>query len=225
MNWNGYILHFLLCVSLLSSCGDRKEASLNKEESIDTIQSILLKAQKCSRLYTTEFHIHKIVTYDDLVNVKGKVFNQNYNFNLPVGYRKIAFPIDATLKGYIDMELLTKENFTRNGAELVITLPNPQVMLTSTKIDQSNVREYVALTRAHFSDREITELERQGCEAIIKQIPNYGIAEQARKNAARLLIPLVKQLGFQEENITVTFSDDFTAESLSTLVKLSTSGQ
>lgn len=225
MNWNGNILYFLLFVSLLTGCGGKEEASLNKEEPIDTIQFLLLKAQNCSRLYTTEFHIHKIVTYDDLVNVKGKVFNQNYNFNLPVGYRKIAFPIDATLKGYIDMELLTKENFTRNGAELVITLPNPQVMLTSTKIDQSNVREYVALTRAHFSDREITELERQGCEAIIKQIPNYGIAEQARKNAARLLIPLVKQLGFQEENITITFSDDFTAESLSTLVKLSTSGQ
>lgn len=225
MNRTFFILQVLLCASLLTGCAGKEETSRVEEEPIDTIQTILLKAQKCSRLYTTEFHIHKIVTYDDLISVKGKLFNQDYDLNLPVGYRKIAFPMDATLKGYIDMGLLTADNFTRYGDELVITLPNPQVMMTSTKIDHTNVREYVALTRAHFSDKEITELERQGREAIIKQIPDYGIAEQARENAARLLIPLATQLGFREENVTIAFSDDFTTESLSTLVKLNTPGQ
>lgn len=226
MNRTCFIIPFLFCALLLTGCGDKEVAPPPAEEQpIDTLQTILLKAQQCSRLYTTEFHIHKIVTYDDLISVSGKLFNQDYNLRLPVGHRKVAFPMDATLKGYIDMEQLTPENFTRDGERLTITLPNPQVMMTATKIDQASVREYVSLTRAHFSDHELSELEHQGREAIIRQIPDYGIAEQARINAARLLIPLATQLGFREENVTIVFSDDFKPESLTKLVKLNTSGQ
>lgn len=224
MNKTCFIYQILLCISLLISCGGKEEKN-KAAEPIDTIHTILLQAQKCSRLYTTEFHIHKIVTYDDLISVKGKLFNQDYNFHLPVGYRKIAFPMDATLKGYIDMELLTEQSIARDGEKLTITLPNPQVMMTSTKIDQNSVKEYVSLTRAHFSDRELSELERQGRNAIIRNIPNYGIAEQARKNAARLLILFATQLGFQEENITIVFSDDFTPKSLQKVVELNQSGK
>lgn len=224
MNKTCFIYQILLCISLLISCGGKEEKN-KAAEPIDTIHTILLQAQKCSRLYTTEFHIHKIVTYDDLISVKGKLFNQDYNFHLPIGYRKIAFPMDATLKGYIDMELLTEQNITRDGEKLTITLPNPQIMMTSTKIDQNSVKEYVSLTRAHFSDRELSELERQGRNAIIRNIPNYGIAEQARKNAARLLILFATQLGFQKENITIVFSDDFTPKSLQKVVELNLSGK
>jgi len=216
-----HVFSILIVIAFLSSCQGKEESSDNTEP-VDTLQNILLQAQKCSRLYTTEFHIHKIVSYDEQVRVKGKLFNQDYNIKLPIGYRKIAFPMDATLKGYIDMGQLTEENFIREGDRLTIMLPNPQIMMTATKIDQHNVKEYISLTRAHFSDREITHLERQGRKAIISNVARYGIAEQARENAARLLIPIVTKMGFEEQNVTITFSDELTPESLQRIITTNT---
>lgn len=215
------ILPVLLCVVLLPGCEGENHAA-KTDAPVDTLQVLLLKAQQCSRLYTTEFHIHKIVTYDDIIQVKGKLFNQDYSFRLPIGDRKIAFPIDATLKGYIDMEELTAKNFIRDGERITIILPAPKVMLTASKIDQKNVKEYVSFSRAYFSDRELAEFERQGREAIIKSIPRYGIEKQAREGAARLLLPLITQMGFREENVTIVFPDHFTPASLEKQVELNT---
>ena len=214
-------------VTTLLGCqsSDGRQADDAAPQAVDSLPMLVMQVQKCARLYTTEVKVHKIVTHDDVVRLRGSLLKQDFNVKVPLGDRKIAIPMDATLKGYIDMEQLTPENFTRDGERLTITLPNPQVMMTATKIDQAGVREYVSLTRAHFSDHELSELEHQGREAIIRQIPDYGIAEQARINAARLLIPLATQLGFREENVTIVFSDDFKPESLTKLVKLNTSGQ
>lgn len=209
------------CLPMLTAC-DQKEASdaTTNIMDADTLQLLLLQAKQCSRLYTTEFHVHKIVTYEDLVNVKGKFFNRDYTFRLPLGERKIAFPMEATLKGYIDMEQLSTDSFVRDGDKLTVILPAPKVVMTATKIDQANVKEFVSLARAHFSDRELTMLEQQGRQAIIRNIPSYGIEEQARKSAARLLIPIATKLGFNESNVTIVFPTDFTTASLERIEEL-----
>ena len=61
-----------------------------------------------------------------------------------VGYRKVAIPIDVTLKGYIDFADFTVDNVSREGDLLVITLPDPKVMLTASKIDHKKARQYVS---------------------------------------------------------------------------------
>jgi hypothetical protein len=40
------------------------------------------------------------------------------------------------------------------------------------------------------------------------------IVEAARQNAANLLIPLISRMGFDEQNITITFRQDFSFENL-----------
>lgn len=222
MNRNSLFFYVILCLSTMFGCEGKENANGSAEE-VDTLQMLVMQARQCSRLYTTEYHIHKIVTHNDLISLKGKLFNQDYQFRLPIGDRKIAFPIDATLKGYIDMDQLSERNFIREGNKLTIILPNPKVVMTSSKIDQANVKEFVSLTRAHFSDRELAEFERQGREAIINNIPNYGIEQQTRKNAARLLIPIVTKMGFNEEDVTISFSDDFNPSILLKSVELNTS--
>ena len=65
---------------------------------IDTVPMLIMQVQKCSRLYTAEYDVHKIVTYDDIVRLKGNVLNRDFNIKLPLGDRKIAIPMDAKLK-------------------------------------------------------------------------------------------------------------------------------
>jgi len=55
----------------------------------------------------------------------------------------------------------------------------------------------------------MTHYEQQGREAIIRSIPNLGIIEMAKENAARTLIPMIEQLGFKEQDITIAFRKDY----------------
>ena len=202
--WN-----IIALLSLLSMTGcNGNEEPMAEEEPIDTLPAILIQMRQCSRMYTTEYKVHKILTHDDVIRVKGTLFNQDYIFRLPIGDRKIAIPMEATLKAYIDMSELTEESIVREGDRITVKLPRPHVALTSTKIDQKNIREYVSLSRAYFSDQEMQQYERQGREAIIRNIPRYGIVEQARISAARLLIPIISQMGFPEEKVTIVFDED-----------------
>jgi len=102
----------------------------------------------------------------------------------------------------------------RQGNKITILLPDPKVQLTSSKIDHRNIKKYVALLRRDFTDAELTSYERQGREAIIKSVPAMGIVESARKNAARTLIPMIKQLGYGEQDITITFRQDLDTEAI-----------
>jgi hypothetical protein len=158
------------------------------------------------------------VTHDDVVRLRGSLLKQDFNLKVPLGDRKIAIPMDATLKAYIDLSQFSEQNVERQGERITIVLPDPQVVLTSSKIDQKSVREFVALSRAHFSDAEMTRYEQQGREAIIGSIPQLGIIETAKANAARVLVPMLTQLGYREENITIAFRKEFTIDEIRKLI-------
>lgn len=206
---NRFIYIFLSAIILFSACSGKKgDEEKLRYESIDTVPLLIMQIQKCSRLYTTEFQVHKIVTHSDILKVQGTIFDKRVNLPLPLGDRKVAIPMDATLKGYIDFADFSEQNVSREGNRITITLPNPKVMLTATKVDQENMRQYVSLMRSNFSDAELSSFEQQGREAIIASIPTLGIIETARESAAKVLIPLLVQMGFQEQNITIAFDDE-----------------
>ena len=197
-------LTFLITCWFSYSCSSERQ---NEPEAVvtDSVPSLVMQIQKCSRLYTTEYHIHKIVTHDDVVRLKGNFMRQDFDIPLPLGERKIAIPMDATLKAYIDFSQFTEDNVERDGERITILLPDPQVVMTSTKIDRDKVREYVGLTRSHFTDKELTAYEQQGRQAILNTIPELGINEAAQANAAQVLVPMLVEMGYREENITIAF--------------------
>ena len=191
---------------MLMACGQKTDSKKASEPVvIDTIPYMVMQIQQCSRLYTTEVRVHKIVTHDDVVRLKGNVMNMPFNIPLPLGDRKIAIPMDATLKAYIDFSEFDEKSIERDGDKITILLPDPQVVLTSSKINQKEIKEYVGLVRAHFSDSEMSNYEQQGRMAIINSIPDMHIVETAQENAARVLVPMIAQMGYREENITIAF--------------------
>ena len=171
----------------------------------DTVPSLVIQIQKCARLYTTEYHIHKIVTHNDILKLKGNILRKDIDIKLPLGERKIAFPMDATLKAYIDFSDFSESNIERNGDKITILLPDPKVVMTSSKINRNEVKEYVGLTRSYFTDKELASYEQQGRQSILNSVSQLGIKQTAQENAARVLVPMLTEMGYKEENVTIAF--------------------
>lgn len=188
-------------------------------QAIDTVPMLVTQVQQCAKLYTAEYRVHKIITHDDVIRLKGTVLQRDFNFKVPLGDRKIAIPMDAKLKAYIDFSQFSEKNIERQGDKITILLPDPKVTMTSSKIDQKNVKQYVALTRAYFSDAELANYQQQGRAAIIADIPKLGILETAQANAAKVLVPMLKDMGYEEKNITVAFRKQYGADDILQLIR------
>lgn len=213
------IVYLLLWVVFLSACGGGVKKDASQQDEIDSIPMLVLQIQKCSKLYTSEYQLHKIVTYDDTMSVKGKLFHQSFKINLPLGKRRIAIPVKANVKAYVDFGDFSEENVKKHGNKIEIILPDPEVVLTATQIDHEGVRQKVSFFRKDFSDEEITRIQQQGREAIIKSMPRLGIIENARQNAANQIIPIIEQLGYRSEDVTITFRKRFTISDIPSLIK------
>lgn len=209
----------VLLAAMLAACGNGQQERVGEVQQVDTLPLMVMQIQKCSRLYTSEYQLHKIVTFDDTLSVGGKVFQQRFKVNLALGKRRIAIPVKASVKAYVDFSEFSEANVRVRGDKVEIVLPDPEVTLTATQIDHEGVREKVSLFRSRFTDEEVTQIQRQGRDDIIKSIPRLGIIENARQNAARQLVPIVEALGYRPENITVTFRKRFTISDIPNLIK------
>ena len=200
-------------ILVFSACS-QKQPTEEKANVIDTIPVMVMQIQKCSRLYTAEAHVHKIITHDDQLNLKGSFMKKDFNIHIPGSNRKVAIPMDATIKAYVDFEGFSQKNVSRKGDKIEIILPDPKLVLTNSKIDHEAVKQYVSLTRSNFTDAELTKLEQQGRQSIINDIPNIDLMEQAQFSAANTLIPMLIDMGFKEENIKISFRKKFTLQDL-----------
>lgn len=214
----------LLMLAALVACGKKQTAEATDDErpKIDTIPTLVMQAQRCSRLYTTEYHIHKVITHDDELALKGRILSHDYDVKLPFGKRKIAIPVDATVKAYVDFADFSEKNVRRDTSHIEIILPDPHIVLSATRVNHDDIKEYVALARSGFSDAELSSYEQQGRKAIIADIGKTGILESARIGAANVLVPMLEQLGYRAENITISFRHDLGQRDLSVLVDRTT---
>ena len=200
------IVILIMTLTTLLMTGCKSENGDTAQDIVtDTVPSLVIQIQKCARLYTTEYHIHKIVTHNDILKLKGNILRKDIDIKLPLGERKIAFPMDATLKAYIDFSDFSESNIERNGDKITILLPDPKVVMTSSKINRDEVKEYVGLTRSYFTDKELSSYEQQGRQAILNSVSQLGIKQTAQENAARVLVPMLTEMGYKEENITIAF--------------------
>ena len=209
---------------LVAGCKDKNNNVEPAAKAIDTIPMLVTQVQQCSRLYTIEYQIHKIITHNDKMKVSGTFLKQDFSVNLPLGERRIAIPMTATIKAYIDLSSFDAKNIQRSGEQLIITLPDPKIVLTSTKIDHQEVKKYVALTRQNFTDAELTNYEEQGRKQILNAIPQMGIIEEARKSAARQLVPIFTQLGYKDADVTISFRKKFTINDIRNFIETSKEG-
>lgn len=196
----------VLCLSLLSAC--RGEETQAEAVRVDTL-SLVMQVKECARLYTAEYEVHKLVLKDDPLRVKGNLFQRAFDVKVPIGERKVMIPLDVTLKAYIDFTGFDEKNVLRSGDRIVVTLPDPRVVVTSSRINHDEVKQFVSLTRSDYTSAELADFTRQGEDEILASVPQLGILEMARENAAHVLVPMLTRLGYDERNIVISFRKDF----------------
>ena len=195
------VLTIITFLAFFSSCSQKKEKE-TKLQKIDTALVLKGSLSNCSRIYTAEWNIHKIVYFSDTVSTfLGIKFNS-------FGDRKLIVPIDAKVKSYVDMGQISEKDI-HIDSEGVITmiLPKPKVEITSTKIDWDAAKSYVSFYRSSFSEREKSDLLYQGEKSIRDEVSRLDLDAMAKHTAARAISPLVKQLGFSDHKINIIFSD------------------
>lgn len=208
------ILCFLFLLALLAGCGNKQPKMEKTAASQDTVPVLVMQIRKCARLYSAEYKVHKIVTHNDEMKLRGSILGRKLNMGVPFSDRKIAIPVDATLKAYIDFDGFTERNVVLRNGKIEIILPDPKVEMTSSRINHDEIKRQVSLFRSNFTDKELTNYESQGRAAILNSVPQTGIIEMARKGATHILTPMITQLGYKEEDIIITFRKRFTSEDL-----------
>lgn len=180
----------------------------------DTTAQVVLEVSRSARLYTSEFIIHKIVTHTDNPVIEGNVLGVPVKMKAAIGNRKMAIPIDVTLKAYIDFADFGEKNVTRTDSTITVTLPDPVIMASASKVDHKAMRQYVDGMRSRYSDAEIAEYARQGADSVISHADKFGIVAQAERSAAATLIPMLQRMGYKEHQISVRFRKKFTENEL-----------
>ena len=211
MSFRYYIIIIILCCC----CSTSKQ---KQSETDAAPTSAILQMTPQSRLYTAEYKIHKIITHNDVIHLKGNLLNQDYNLELPAGTRKLAFPIDVTLKAYVDLTQLSEEHIKKENGKITIILPDPKVQVTSVQINHREKKQLIDLTRSRYSDEEIQQLAKPGVNSILKLIPDMGIIETARLNTTKTLVPILTSLGYSSEEIIIQFRKPFTVDDLPLIV-------
>ncbi len=218
-----YIVIILLAASvvLYLVCRQHEEEPLPPDiEEVDTMEVLVHQIQECSRLYTAEVEVHKLITHVDETRYRGSILSKQIDVAVPMSQRRIAIPVDAKIKAYIDFSEFSEADVVRDGDKVEIFLPEPKITLTSSKVRNEDIKKYSKVFAADFTDEELTDYNRQGRKDIIEAIPKYGLLENAQEGAANVLIPLLEQLGYKQENITVTFRKEFSVADILRMVIL-----
>lgn len=191
----------------------RKEGKAEAEPQPDTttvraasVPFLVNEICRTSRLYTSEYQIHKIVTHTDAPTLEGNILGIPVKVNTRWGDRKVAIPITVTLKAYIDFSTFRAEQVKRTpDGRITLILPDPVIVATSSRVDHQGTRQYIDATRSRYSDAEIAEFARQGADSIMSHSLQLSIVAQAERSAAMTLLPVLRRLGYKDEQITISF--------------------
>ena len=197
-------IFFCLC---LAACSDKESDKAH----------IVLLARGTAKVYTTEYSLHKDIIFDgdDVYAILG------HEFQLP-GDRRIDIPFRVTAKAYVDFSSFSEQNVDISDGNVVITLPDPVIEIISATPDYSNIKEDTSWWRQSFTSEEKERCIRQGLAQIKDDIalalsPD-DLLREARINAFNSLAPVIISLGYERENVSIRFPNDYSGPELESII-------
>lgn len=168
-------------------------------------RSLVLSAlENTPRLYVVQYNVHKILTYEDLSTLDGQLLGEKFSIPI-VGDRKIALPVDATIKGYIEFNGSTVDEV---DDKIIVTLPEPRLEMTSSIVDYDREKQYLSWNRFSFSEEEKESLLKTGKKKILQSLNRRDVMDRSRKSAFNALLPILEGCGYAPENVVIRFVDD-----------------
>lgn len=140
-----------------------------------------------ARLETIQYTVEKVITAE----------TQQGTFEFFVGDRLLFVAHGKVIAG-VDLEKLSPEDLEVKGQVLYITLPAPEIFVTTLNNKQSYVYDRETGIFTH-GDVNLETMARQAAEEEIEKAAiEDGILDLARQNAENYLSRLFRDLGFPE---------------------------
>ena len=183
------LLSCVMLLTLFSACDWQVPENMQ-----DKVNVKFKELSKTAELSTVEYTVTKIVKADD--------HPEWYQF----GDRKILFSCTATLKAGFDLNNFSSKDISvdETNKSAIVTLPKAKLLIFKMNPDDVHlIYEKVSLLRSDFSANDRNLLLQQGEADIKASIKEYGILDEAQKNASLIVKSWLTDLGFKE--VTVKF--------------------
>lgn len=156
--------------------------------------AVITELKELNRLETASFTIEKII--DAQNGTSGRI--EEFLF----GDRLLLIARGEVIAG-IDLSKLNESNINIQDKKLELTLPAPQILITS--LDNAETKVYDRRTGILAKgDKDLEGEARQEAEIAIKAAACEGrILDEASENARKQLIALFKALSFKSISITI----------------------
>lgn len=117
---------------------------------------------------------------------------------------KVLLIINGEAAACIDLKKITSENISEDEENLYLSLPQPEICYAKVNHNQSKIYD-INLT-ARLLNPELIDTAFKNAENKIKdEAIKLGIINQAKENAKKVLVPLLKDI--VKKNIVISFSD------------------
>lgn len=156
-------------------------------------QTVIKELKALNRLETAQFTIEKVID----AGKSGNVFQQ-----FLFGDKILLVAHGEVIAGF-DFSKLEKNDIQVNTTTVRLTLPSPEILVTTLNNDQTRVydRKLGLLSRG---DKDLEAVARSEAEKAIRQAACQGdILGQASTNARSQLTALLKAFGFTTVIITI----------------------
>jgi len=149
-------------------------------------KTVIKELRQLNRLETASFTIEKVID----AGTTGNRFQE-----LLYGDRILLIAHGEVIAGF-DLSTLPEDNFKINGSTVDLTLPPPQILVTS--LDNSETRVYDRKQGLlNKGDKDLESQARLAATQAISEAACSGkILDQASNNARKQLTALLKTLGF-----------------------------
>lgn len=184
---NSFVLKatLLFCLPLcLFSCSEKTKTP--------DLSSLILSLKETGELVTVQYTLSKVIRASD---------DQTW---YKIGDRKILINCEANVKAGVNLQGITKENFSReNDSTISITLPHAQFFSLSIPPEKIQVAyQETGLFRDAFSANEREQLVAQAEPQIRSLVDSLGILQTAETNADVFVKHLFQSAGFKIISIT-----------------------
>lgn len=157
-------------------------------------QIVVQQIEQIGRLEVVRYNIQDLVKYE-----------KKRSWLLPDSH--IAIKVVGEVTGSVDLTKLEKGDIWVEGDSVSVILPDPEI--GTFKIDHSKSKvfdvQYGLWQTADIVDEAYKEAEGN----LKKQAYTMGITQESRANAVKLLLPILKALGFRAIHVGFRSTPDY----------------
>lgn len=180
---------FIIGIFIYKSCLQNKG-----DELLVSHNMLVQQIEELGRLEVVRYNIQDLMDYE-----KKRKWLPN---------SKTSLKIVGEVTGCVDLTKIQSEDIRVDKDSVSIILPDPEVC--NWKIDHAKSRVYNVEYGLWETEELVDEAYKEAEKKLYKEAQNMGIAKESRENTRKILVPLLKGLGFKKVHIGFKSTEQLT---------------